>query len=425
MSKERFVLFDRRRPAVCPGSGIHPLSAASIGCALCCLSASAEWDAEKYLVYGFGSLSLRPRLEVHETFDTNLFYQETNPDSDFITRVRPGLTLMLGKSGENSSSITYLTDIAEYAETDALDYIGHIVSHRAQFQQGRTTITGEDYLATSRSALGGTISYLRRPVGLLSLHDNWRINYEVSPKAILGLDLTHDYLDYEAADLTGSFLADFQTISGGLRAGYVFSERIVVYPQFTYRRTELFPNNPGARPPGVLSAYGVSLGAEGEFTPKLTGRIAGGYELREYSDGLPVPDGWIADASLRWQMRAKTMATLSFRHWITVAPDSLGTAYTGDRIAVSISQQFGTQGRWSATAEGYLQQHEYGDGFLLGGARVERADDMAGCTASTSYRWTPWLSTVADYLFGHYTDNIPGIPNYDVHRFTVRFVAGY
>jgi hypothetical protein len=387
--------------------------------------AQAEFDAEKYLVYGFGDLSLKPRLDVSESYDSNLFYAETDTVDDFITRIRPGLTLTYGTTGENFSSITYLTDITRYAERGDLDYLGHIVEHRARFVLGRLTITGNDNFASTRSTLGGTFSYLQRPVGLMNLRDQWRVDYDISPKAVVGIDAGYEWIDYDAKDLGTFGLYDFQGFSGGIRAGYVPSDRIVVYPQFTYHRNVLDANQPSVQKPATLSAYGINMGAQGEFTAKLTGTISGGYEFREYEDGTPVPDGWVANMSLRWQIRAKTAATLSYRHWIQVARDAQGTAFSADRPSVGLTQQLGTQGRWNVAVDGYIQFHDYGDGFLTGATRIDRSDDLAGCSVTTSYRWTPWLTTSAAYDFSTYSDNVQGIPDYEVHRFSLRVVAGY
>lgn len=408
-----------------------PCSSAFAACAAVGLgiastpSARAEFDAEKYLIYGFGDLSLRPRLEVRETYDSNLFYAEDDVEGDLFTQIRPGLTLMYGRSSENFTAVTYQLDSTTYASKTELNYLGHILNHNARIQLGRTLITGNDSYTLTRSTLGGTFSYLRRPVGLSQLRDQWQADYDASPKATLGVDAGFEHLDYDASDLGTFNLYDSSTLSGGLRAGYIPSDRLVIYPQFSYHRNDLKKNVAGAADPSTLSAYGISMGARGEFTPKLTGVISGGYEFREYEDGTAVPDGWIANTSLRWQIRAKTAINLSYRHWIQVARDARGTAYTVDRPSIGITQQIGTQGRWTLNLDGYLQYHDYGDGFLVGGRRVDRSDDLAGVTASTSVRWTAWLTATASYDFSTYSDNIASIPDYEVHRIALRLVAGF
>ncbi len=389
------------------------------------LRSQAEFDSEKYLLYEVGPVTLRPRLEVEEGFNSNIFYAETNRIDDFYTFIRPGLGVVYGSKTDNYVSIGYTMEAAIYATRDDLDYLGHLLSHESRLRLGRILVTGRDRFSISRTTLGGNFSYVQRPVGLIALNDDWRADYDLSPKTTVGVGIGLDYADYDASDLGTFQLYDYLALQGSLRVGYLPSDKIVVFPQFTFGNTWLDPNQATAPDAPHLTAYGFNLGAEGEFTPKLTGSVTGGYEMREYSDGSEVPDGWVASLLLKWQPRVKTGVSVGFRHWIQSVRDASGIAYTADRLFVSVSQELGTQGRWSVSLAGYYQFHEYSEDYIIGGVRVRRADDLGGFNVGGSYRWTPWLTAIVGYDFSAYSDNVPSIPDYDVHRISLRLSAGY
>ncbi len=387
--------------------------------------AQAEWDAEKYLIYSLGPVSLRPQLEVAETYDSNLFYAETDQVDDLVTTVRPGLVLFLGKAEEDFVSLRYTLDASLYSERDDLNNIGHGLVHRTRYRFARLTLQADDRLTITKSLLGGSFSYIQRRIGQVSLADTWRADYDLSPRTMVGLSASIDYTDYEANDLEPFHLYDHLSYSGGGRVGYRPSDKAVLYSEFTGGQSQLSKNSPLAREAANLSQYGFSAGAEGEFTPKLSGQISGGYEFRSYADDTEVPDGWIAGLQLTWRMRPKTLVSLSYRHWIQVSRESLGQVYNVHRPSVSVTQQFGSRGRWSAILDGYYQTHAYDRPFLVAGGPVERDETLAGTALRLNYRWREWLTLSAQYDFRSYDDNLPSVPNYEVHRFMLRMAAGY
>jgi hypothetical protein len=407
----------------------NPRSQVLLGSALAVLSgtspAFAEFDAEKYLIYGFGELSLRPRLEVHEVYDSNLFYAEKDEVDDFITRIRPGLSLVYGSSLDNNVTISYSTDITEYASNNVLDYIGHIVQNRTQLRFTRLSILGQDSFTLSRSTLGGTFSYIQRPVGLTTLTDNWKADYDLSPKTLIGAEINFIRYDYDASDLGTYRLYDFTSFNGSVRAGYRPSEKIVFFPQVSYGQSFLGKNQSTAPDAPDLSSLGFSVGAQGEFSPKITGLITAGYELREYEDGTDLPDGWIANIEARWQARPKTLVAVGYRHMIQVSQELRGVAMIIDRPYASVTQQIGTEGRWNVVLDAYYQLQDHSSDYAIFGATETRQDDLFGVGFQAGYRWTPWFNTSARYELLSYSDNIPSIPDYDVHRFTLRLSAGF
>lgn len=385
----------------------------------------AEFDAEKYLLYNIGELSLRPRLDSSTTYDSNLFYAEQNQEDDFIFKIHPGLSLVYGSRLDNNITVSYRTDITKYLSNDILDYVGHIVSHQSRIKLSRVSLQAADSFSISRSTLGGTFSYIQRPIGLVMLDDNWRADYDLSPKTLLGGGFQFNWVDYDAADLGRFLLYDYMSYTGSFRAGYRPSEKLLFFPQISYSQSFLSKNQAAAIDAPDLSAVGFSLGAEGEFSPKITGVITAGYEIRSYEDSTDVPDGWITNVEARWQARPKTVLALGYRHWIMVSREARGIAFTIDRPYLSLTQQLGTQGRWTVTGDGYYQLQDHTSNYGIFGSTEKRQDDLYGMGFSTAYRWTPWFTTSARYDFQSYTDNIPSIPDYDVHRFTLRLSAGF
>jgi len=389
------------------------------------LAAHAEFDSEKYLVYSIGAVTLRPQLEVAETYDSNLFYAEADEVADFFTSVRPGLTALYGERSANFFSLRYTMDGSFYWDRDDLNNIGHLFSHQSKFQFGRLQVTAYDWFSMTSALLGGTFSYIQKRVGTVSLNDNWRVDYELSPKTLVGIKAISDYVDYDAQDLGTYGLYDYLLYGGGARFGYLPSEKIVLFPEVTATQTLLSPNLPNSPSAPDLTSIGISLGAEGDFTPKLTGVVSAGYEFRQYADGSEIPDGWITETQLRWQARPKTTFNLGYRHWIQASREAVAYAYSADRVTAGATQELGTQGRWSLNLSGYYQFDSYDRPVIVGGKPVDRGDDLAGLNFRASFRWQPWITFSGGYDFYTYGDNIPSVPDYDVHRVSIRMVAGY
>lgn len=390
-------------------------------------SAEAEFDAEEYLLFEVGGVSLRPQLEVAETYDSNVFYDETDLVDDFITSIRPGMSLVYGDREDNFVSVRYTLDASIYADRTDLNNLGHILQHQSRYAFSRLVLQANDQLSFTETLLGGSFSYIQQRIGQVSLQDDWRADYEISPRTVVGLKLGFTLLDYDAGDFPDDnrVLYDYMIYSAGFRVGYRPSEKITLFPEFSAGQSFLTENSSRQPEAPDLTSYGVSFGAEGQFTPKLTGVVAGGYEMRNYSDGEEIPDGWVATVQLRWQARAKTMVLVGYRHWVQVSREAVGLSYSAHRPTVSIRQEFGTQGRWSATLDGYYQFDDYDNAFIVNGESIQRQDNLGGVALRASYRWKPWLTASAGYDFIHFDENIPTIPNYDVHRFSLRLLAGY
>lgn len=400
--------------------------------------ATAEFDAEKYLVYDFGKITLRPQVEIAETYDSNIRFNETDPISDLVTTVRPALLGIYGDRTASYLSLKYSLDGTFYAENDQFNDLGHTVLHQSRFRFSRLTLEGTDRFNLSRSLLGGTFSYIDQRVGLMTLSDQWKVDYEISPKAVVGIKGLFDLADYDAEDLAQaspdpgqpSHLYDFMSYGGGARFGYRPSEKITIYPEATVGISTLERNNPLAREAPDLNYFNFVIGAEGEFTPKLTGLVSGGYEIREYADDTEVPDGWVANLLLQWRPRPKTGVSVGYRHWIDVSREALGYIYGADRVTLSLRQELGTHGRWTAMLDGYYQIDNYDRevrdfGRDPSGPYVRRVDHLGGVSARMAYRWQPWFTVSAGYDLLMYDDNLESIPNYEVHRFSLRMVAGY
>ena len=392
------------------------------------LACHAEWDAEKYLLYSFGQVSLRPQLEIAETYDSNIFYAEDDPVDDFILSLRPGLSLVYGQKSDSYVSIRYTLDASMYAERNDLNNLGHLLGHQSRIKLARWTIQGTDTFNVTRALLGGSFTYIQKRIGLTSLNDAWRADYELSPRMMLGAKFGFDWADYDAADLGTAHLYDYMAYNVGARLGYLPAEKIVVFPEFTFGQAFLDANNPLAAQAPEVDSYSFGAGAEGEFTPKLSGMVSGGYEIRQYSDDSEIPDGWVADLRLRWQMRPKTTLTAGYRHFIQVSREARAIPFTAHRPLVTVEQELGTMGKWIVALDAYYQFNDYQGEFVDPGPprrMVVREEDFLSTGLRVSWKWQPWLLATAVYDFRSYSDNLSSVPDYDLHRISLRLTAGY
>jgi hypothetical protein len=122
------------RPLMRSRGGGRKIAAVLAGACAAGLGARAEFDSERHLIYSLGQLTLRPQLEIDQTYDSNVTYAEEDEVDDLVTAIRPGLRAVYGRLDENFFSLTYTLDASWYVERDDLNNVGHLVTHQSRFR---------------------------------------------------------------------------------------------------------------------------------------------------------------------------------------------------------------------------------------------------------------------------------------------------
>ncbi len=85
--------------------------------------------------------AVTPRITVDGTYDSNIFLDSENEESDFITSISPGIgfTLLEKNTGVE---LNYQLNVVRFAENDDQDFVGHTGMLDAWYRAGRNVKFG-------------------------------------------------------------------------------------------------------------------------------------------------------------------------------------------------------------------------------------------------------------------------------------------
>lgn len=374
-------------------------------------------DVEDVLQFSTGSLRLRTYVTVSETYHDNIFYSDDDTESDLITSVSPGLSLLWGREEDDYLSAGYQFNQSLYLDNSDVNGETHSLSldHQKKFSRLETDgVLALNYLTTVLD--GGEI------IGTRSVAiDRWRIDanenveYALGEKTAIGGGFTYSSIDFRS--VVG--INDREQIRGLGRFFYDYSQKTRFFGEGFYGGSSTKANLP--IPDGPTSNfYGGFIGAQGSFTEKLSGTIKVGYEERDFSDGTKGPSSPAADIAISYKITPKNLTTLSYwrgtRHSIQDAQSS----FLADDVSLKITQNIGDSGRLLAIFSALYSHRDFENFQGMSG----RADTVIAASLSAAYRMNAWSQVVGSYSFGSYDSNLAGL-DYKANQVTLGLAIGY
>jgi hypothetical protein len=360
-------------------------------------------------------------LDVTERYDSNISYRSNDPVSDFITTLSPGMNLYLGKPELNFISLTYVLDSLIYADNNALNGNNHTISLQSQVQGSRISLTGRDRIQLfSNRILGAELNSLQgqRLIDYNTYSDIYRITYAISEKTSVYLEGGYDAIDYKGAGAQG--LLDYNNLIGTAGFGYLGFPKTIFFGEIYYGQTATDPNSPSVPKYPHSEFLGGFVGTRGFFTERLSGTVKLGYEVREFSDGTSTPGGIVVAVALDHKFTEKRTASLNYVRRSNVSVQSGNTAYILDAVTAQLQQKIGTTGKWISRFGISYSAYDY-----LGNVFANRQDSLYVITANLDYLIQPWLTVGLNYEFDKFESTSTDVPDYDVHRVTLRLAVGY
>lgn len=385
-------------------------------------------EPEEILILKTGPLSFRPQMSLSEQYIDNIFYQENEEVSDFITVVSPGLKLQLGRLDHNYIQVDYSYDHRFYVDNSELNAGQHTVDLSNQFQFERLKLVGSDRVQLLSNPLSGVVeriidtngvaTFVRGNVDRLSFNDDYTLSYDVGEKTSVYLRASHFNVDYQQ----GIALYDLQRVSGTAGFGYRAFPKTVVFGEIYYGQTSTDPNDPVLISNPDLRFVGGYAGVRGNFTPKLSGMAKAGYEAREFSDSSEAPSEPVVDLSLSYQFSPKRMVALTYSRQNSVSVQYSRQTYTADTLGAQLVQVLGPSRKWQATVRGSYSLYEYDLNSQPSG-RVQY--DYFRGSFSLAYQIQRWLTASCGYDFEHVSGDTQAVIDYSVNRVSLRLAIGY
>jgi hypothetical protein len=379
-------------------------------------------EASDVMVYSIGPVSIRPHVGAYTEFNDNIFYRQTDLKGDLIVDFAPGLKLQVGenKRSENHIFIDYRMDQLWYLDESELDALQHRGIFNARYSTGRTTIEGNDNIASISTPLGGGFSVTGQKVERLVQYDLYRLSYKLGERAGIYGEVYHSLTDFEK----GIYLFDQRTLQGTFGFDWEYSADTFIFGEVFYGDTSLARNDPGSQPPGQ-TYVGAFIGGRGNFTPRLIGTAKAGYQYNWFEEvggvSTPSTDAPVVQMSLLYKATERITLEFMYNREQRISVEFVRSPFMSDEISGKMSAIFGSSGRLLATAGGRVAFHEYEPTPTF----PSQSSILWTLDPSVSWYFETWLSVKLQYEFNHFESNLPGVVDYNQNRVILGVEAGF
>ncbi|HYC69700.1 MAG TPA: outer membrane beta-barrel protein [Opitutaceae bacterium] len=286
-------------------------------------------------------------------FDDNIYLDGVGEQDDIVWSFTPGVDLVFGQGSATQGNIHYREEFVKYSDASNQDTSLSNIGITTKYDSGKSKFDlAFTYAQFSQNDLDvnavGTLVRSERT------HFHALPEFGLTQKSSLGVGVTYDRTNYKPVVYT-----DRDTWSVPVDYYFEYSPKLDI--SVGYRRRE---TDTGAGGIDTEDNF-LSLGARGEFTPKLTGQVRVGYNQRDFDTGGD-DDQVGVDASLAFAASSKSTYRLL------------------------VSNDFGNAGTGDSTKE-----------FLLGLRASSALTQTLNLDAGITFRAIEYTTRDDDYLEGH------------------------
>lgn len=244
--------------------------------------------------------------------DDNIYLDTTNEKDDTIFSFTPGIDLVFGKGSATTGNFYFREEIRRYKDNDVQNTSLSSLGFNSRYNNG---VTKADFnasyaqVAMNDNDLRPTGDLVRRKLTNLGA----KIEFGISEKTVLGVGASFDKTDYGPTSYVDS---DIWSLP--VDVYYQASPKLDWSLGYRYRNTDLGGTARDSKD------HFLSLGARGEFTPKLIGQVRAGYGKRSFDVGDD-ENLFGVDGNLTYNYSEKTSYRFTFGN-------DFGSSGTGDSI---------------------------------------------------------------------------------------------
>ncbi|MDP2136905.1 MAG: outer membrane beta-barrel protein [Candidatus Didemnitutus sp.] len=290
------------------------------------------------------------------TVDDNIYLRNTNEVDDMIFTFEPGVDLVFGRNALTSGNFYYRHKILRYSDVSAQDTDLVNVGFNSLYNNGKSKVdVGASYTETAQnepSAPGAIV-----PLNLTNIRALGEVG--ATEKTSIGAGVRYDNSDYQ---LGGSY-RDSEIWSVPVDVYFEYSPKLELSLGYRYRSTDLSGTAIDNKD------HFASIGARGEFTPKLVGQVRVGYAKRNFSSTLADQNSIGIESNLTYAFSPKT-------NYLIGVTNDFGNSATGDSTE-TLSFNFGANSKfdeqWSWNANVVFRSVDYPtrtDNYFEGGFGV-------------------------------------------------------
>ena len=383
------------------------------------------------LVYSVGPVLIRPQFDFTETYSSNVFYSEDNPQDNFISYISPGIDLLLGRIEDNYVAFNYHATVVNYNQseeseddvinpirTDDLNRVDNYLALGSRWEFNRVVVQGTSRVDFLGGLLGaGEGSFTRGNIDRVENAHNYSVGTKVTEKS--KVTVSGNYYERDLEDK--ATLLDYSSWRAKLGYQYDSFSKTSLLGEVYYGEYETSQNS-GLGQGGDAEALGAFIGATGEFTSKINGEVRVGYETRSArSTGTTTDsDGVVGEIALTYNISAKSVAQLAFERRFGLDISSQGSTQTTDELKFQFKQALGNSGKLAASFLALFQNKDFDGGFSDG-----RNDQFFVTGVGLDYNIQDWLIVGAGYNFTSFETDSLRYSDYDVHNVNVSLQIGY
>lgn len=434
------------------------------------------------MAFSAGPVVIHPKLTVAESYNDNIFYTSSSPQSAFITGVTPGIDFRLGRlDSDRVFHLNYAFNEYWYHGSPDIDTAqAHNLGFTSTIKGNRLSSDTSVNVAFMNTIYGGVEAFnsgalaSSRNIDRFTLDLSQTLRYQTSEKTSGYVSFSLRDLDFRA--VVPNYDQNIWKILGGF--AYQLRPKVGIFGEIYYGQTANDPNYSYSNwldgLPGTLGSYtytvkpphvdtvGGYVGANIEITTKLTGRLKVGYEQSnrpEYLGGnnffVPgVPDvpfeiatggsaidlgAPVAGVSLKSAITERLSATIGYDRMTRASVTKAAAAYTSDIVRLQLQQILGNAHPWFLNLEANYNLNSY-DNFDqiyainvpgVGSGIVSRpvpsqTSNLVGVGASVAYQATPWLTGVLGYRYlNQHSKGASSSVDYDVNEVYFAISLGY
>ncbi|HTI69829.1 MAG TPA: outer membrane beta-barrel protein [Candidatus Limnocylindria bacterium] len=378
-----------------------------------------------------------------------VYHQPVSPrNSELISSASPGIKFQYGDEVLNNISLSYAATLSKYLVSGLEPSPQHLIHLLSKFEYSRLRLDVDAGAQFVSSFLGGGQNFGGQQV----LIDRWsensraRLTYQTTTRIDTYGEFQHSLTSYD----TPIALYGTAEWSGNAGAEYQFSQDWKLFTEAHYGQTTVEPSTPELPTSPHSIFYGGYVGARGTFSPRITGSVKAGYELREYPSIADSAVGAPAfEFDVNYALGPSTQLGLNYSRKTSASSQVANQSFVYDSVKFTANQGLDGAGFWWALFSAKYIHDEFNStpgfgsfyvpngpgGYLLlqqGTVDYGRTDDQIIMSIGVQYVPRPWLRASLTYEYETYTptfsdSRLQGItlPEYDNHRVILSLNLGY
>ena len=230
------------------------------------------------------------------------------------------------------------------------------------------------------------------------------VRYNHSAKFGIGAGTSFSFKDYQSGAVKNSY-SDLATLPLSLRAFYIYSEKLDIFTDYT---TTFSISDASTTNAADSKSQAVSLGLNGEYSSKLSGRISLGYSWIDFdSTTLETSDNLVSSLDLSWKHNSKTSSSYFINRQFS--PSAQGISRFSTSLGVRLNHKLTDRLRGFASTNYSLIDSSLNDGSTS-------SMDQFALGIGIDYNWSDFIMVGSTYNFSLIEAMSE---NYDRHTFEI------